>query len=425
MANELQSNINNKLLKQFAPAFESTAVAMKTTSQQLVNDFDASTGGAYGAVSMKRPTQDVPYRSPDGDMTGNVNPTRTGKVQAEVSPSGYITVYKENEQVEEALEFDQGKELMGHVTEDIITEAESELVDFMARNAALVSGDPTQPIAAWSDVAKSGALLKEAGAPTGKRYGLINCFDEVALANLQTQLGVNPEVSTAWAGAVIKSNFAGISDVMTTNNLPEYTAGNEVAALTLGATPSPTYTTYADTYRMTLTLAGATATTGTLKKGQSLQFPDTNLINFRNRRIVTNQGVKVPLTLTILEDAIADGSGDIVVTVSGAAIFEAGALGGYNTVDRALTSGDDVTVLDGASAIVRPALTYCKDFVGMGSVGLPKLHATDSSVVTYKGTSIRVHKFSDGVSNKNRYRFDMLPTFACFNPFWGVKVHGA
>ena len=60
----------------------------------------------------------------------------------------------------------------------------------------------------------------------------------------------------------------------------------------------------------------------------------------------------------------------------------------------------------------------------MGTVVLPKLHATDSMIVNHKGKSIRVHKFSDGVGNKNRYRFDMLPTFACFNPFWGGQLFG-
>jgi hypothetical protein len=105
MANNYQSNINNKLLKSFARAFESSTVLTNTVSKQLVNDFDASTGGDYGGVSMKRPPQYIPQRTADGDVTGSTNPVRTGKVQADVSD--YITVYVENTQVEEALEADQ------------------------------------------------------------------------------------------------------------------------------------------------------------------------------------------------------------------------------------------------------------------------------------------------------------------------------
>jgi len=422
MANDYQSNTNKKLLKSFAKAFESSTVLTNTVSKQLVNDFDASTGGDYGNVSMKRPPQYVPQRTSDGDVTGSTNPVRTGKVQASVSD--YITVYVENTQVEEALEADQLDQLLAPVAEDMVVELESELGGYMAENAAHTTGDPDTSIAAWADVANAGALLKDIGAPAGKRYGVIDCFDEVTLADLQTQLGVNPNVNEAWANAVVKEGFAGLNQVLTTNNLPQYTAGNDVTGITLGATPAATYTAYKDTYRMTITLSGFTATTGTLNKGTTLEFPATHLVNMRNRKTLFKAGAAIPLTLTVLNDYTADGSGDITAEVSGAAIYETGVNAAFNTVDRALASGDTVTIRETADAIYRPGLAYCEGFVGMGSVVLPKLHATDSMVMNHKGSSIRVHKFSDGAGNKNRYRFDILPTFATFNPFWGVRMNG-
>lgn len=428
MANNYQSNINNKLLKAFARAFESSTVLTNTVSKQLVNDFDASTGRAYGAVSMKRPPQYVPQRTTDGDVTNSTNPVRTGKVQASVSD--YITVYVENTQVEEALEADQLDQLLKPIAEDMVVTLESELGEFMSTNAALTSGDPDTSIAKWSDIANAGALLKDIGAPTGKRYGVIDCFDETVLADLQTQLGVNPEVNEAWANAVVKEGFAGLSQVLTTNNLPQYTSGDSVTGITLGATPSATYTSYKDTYRMALDLTGFTTTTGTLTAGTTLSFPASSLVNMRNRKTLFKSGSKIALTLTVLPDTdgsttyTADGSGDITAQVSGAAIFETGVDAAFNTVDVPLTSGDTVTILETASTVYRPSLAYCEGFVGMGSVVLPKLHATDSMIMNHKGSSIRVHKFSDGAANKNRYRFDILPTFACFNPFWGVRMNG-
>ena len=428
MANDYQSNINKKLLKAFAPAFESSSVLLKTVSKQLVNDFDPSTDGDYGQVAMKRPPQYVPQRTVDGDLTsGAANPVRTGKVQAKVSD--YITVYVENTQVEEALEADQLDKLLQPIAEDMIIELESETAQFMANNAALTSGDPDQPIDAWSDVANAGALLKDIGAPTGKRYGVIDCFDETALANLQTQLGANPTVVTAWDSALIKQNFAGL-DVLTTNNLPEYTSGNDVTGITLGATPAATYTAYKDTYRMSLTLAGFTVTTGTLGAGTTLEFPATSLVNMRNGKVLRKSGAAIALTLTVLPDSsgglvyTADGSGNITCDVSGAAIYETLLNGAFNTTNRALAFGDLVTIRETVSTVYRPGLAYCEGFVGVGSVVLPKLHATDSMIMNHKNVSIRVHRFSDGVGNKNRYRFDILPTFACFNPFWGVRMNG-
>lgn len=426
MPNNFQSNINDKLLKSFIKGFESSTVVMNTVSKQLVNDIDASTGGAGTPVSMKRPPQYVPVRSADGDMTGSANPIRTGKVSARVSDNGYITVFIENTQVEEALEADQLDELLRPISEDMVVECESELLSYMTRAAALTSGDPDIGINKWSDVARAGALFKETGAPSGKRFAAINSFDETALADLQTQLGVNPDVNAAWAGAVVKERFAGLDQVLTTNNLAEYTSGIPGAGpITLAATPSATYTSYKDTYQMSLDLAGLTATTGTLKAGQQLQFASSLLVNMRNRKVVRENGSGVPITLTVLADVTADGSGDVTVQVSGAAINEAGVDGAFNTVKVALTSADVVTVLGTADTDYRPALAYCEGFVGMGSVVLPKLHATDSSIINYKGVSIRVHRFSDGVTNVNRYRFDILPTFATFNPFWGMHLNGS
>lgn len=428
MANNYQSNTNKKLLKSFASAFESSTVITNTVSKQLVNDFDPSTDGDYGQVSMKRPPQYVPQRTVDGDLSsGAANPVRTGKVQAKVSD--YITVYVENTQVEEALEADQLDELLKPIAEDMVIELESETAQFMATNAALTSGDPDSPIAAWSDIANAGALLKDIGAPSGKRYGVIDCFDETALADLQTQLGVNSEVKTAWDTALVKRNFAGL-DVLTSNNLPEYTTGNDVTGITISVAPNSSYADFKDTYRMSLVLAGFTSTTGTLGAGTTLTFPATSLVNMRNGKVLRKSGAAIPLSLTVLPKAdgstvyTADGGGLIAVEVSGAAIFETGLNAAFNTVNRALDAADTVTITETASTVYRPSLAYCEGFVGVGSVVLPKLHATESMIMNHKGSSIRVHRFSDGVGNKNRYRFDMLPTFACFNPFWGVRMNG-
>ena len=152
---------------------------------------------------------------------------------------------------------------------------------------------------------------------------------------------------------------------------------------------------------------------------------DTVLVREPTNRGACSTDGADPFTATIITGGTADGSGDLTVLVSGAAIFEAGINGNFNTVSRAIASADSVTVLGTADTAYRPALAYCEGYVGMGSVVLPKLHATDSSIINYKGSSIRVHRFSDGVSNVNKYRFDILPTFAVFQPSWGMQLFGS
>lgn len=419
MANELQGNINKKLLRSFTKNFMADVVAAKTVERQLiVTNFDPSTGTQ---VAMKRGVQYTPQRTNDGDLTSaTANPIRVGQVLGEVGQ--YITVFVENTQVEEALETDQLDQLLAPIAQDMAITLESELVDRMAKNAALVSGVTGTSVNKWSDVAEAGALMKEIGVPMGEMYSLISNFEEVKLANVQSGLGVNPQVGEAWTTATVRERFAGFDRVLTSNNLPQYTAGTATAAA-LSATPIATYTQYKDSYQMTLALSGVTPATGTFKAGQQIQIAASKLVNMRNQRLVKKDGNGVPITLTVLEDTAAVG-GVASIKVSGAAIIEAGVLSSFNTVNRALTSGDALVFLGTASADVRPSLFYHKQFYGLGSVQLPKLHSLDSNVMNFDGFSIRVHRFSDGIGNKNRYRFDMLPTFACFNPFWGGQLYG-
>lgn len=419
MANELQGNINKKLLRSFTKNFMADVVAAKTVERQLiVNDFDPSTGTQ---VAMKRGVQYTPQRSNDGDLTAaTANPIRVGQVLGEVGQ--YITVFVENTQVEEALETDQLDQLLMPIAQDMAITLESELVDRMAKNAALTSGTTGTAVNKWSDIANAGALMKEIGTPMGEMYALISNFEEVALANVQSGLGVQTEVGEAWRTATVRERFAGFDRVLTSNNLPQYTRGTATAAA-LSATPIATYTEYKNTYQMNLALSGVTPSTGTFKAGQQIQVAASKLVNMRNQRLVKKDGNGVAITLTVLEDATAAG-GVVTVKVSGAAIIEAGVLSSFNTVNRALTSGDALVFLGSASADLRPGLFYHKQFFGLGSVQLPKLHSIDSNVMNFDGFSIRVHRFSDGLGNKNRYRFDMLPTFACFNPFHGGQLFG-
>lgn len=420
MANELQGNINKKLLRSFTKNFMADVVVSKSVERQLVvNDFDPSTGTQ---VAMKRGVQYTPQRSNDGDLTAaTANPIRVGQVLGEVGQ--YITVFVENTQVEEALETDQLDQLLSPIAQDMAITLESELVDRMAKNAALTSGTAGTSVSTWEHVAEAGALLKEIGAPMGEKYAVISNFEEVKLANVQSGLGVNPNVNDAWGTATIRERFAGFDRVLSSNNRPSYTTGTATAAA-LSATPIATYTQYKNSYQMTLSLSGVTPATGTFKAGQQIQIAASSLVNLRNQRIVKKDSNNVPITLTVLQDATAV-AGAVQIVVSGAAIYEAGVLASFNTVNRALASGDALVFRGSANTNLSPSLFFHKGFYGLGSVQLPKLHATDSNVMNFDGFSIRVHRFSDGLGNKNRYRFDMLPTFACFNPFLGGQLYGA
>ena len=431
MANSLDSNTAEKLVKQFAANFVSDGVLTQTCGKQVVEDFDASTGDK---VSMKRPTRYVPQRTPDGDFTSkDFNPINTGKIQGEVGE--YITIFTEMKDLEMALQLDQlgdGSEnmntLLGSAAYDMAVEYESDLGARMMKAAALSSGDVGTAISKWSDIATPGSLLDEIGAVKGNRYCAINSFAEQNLADFQTSLGVNTEVSSALNDATIRRKFAGFDNVMTTNNLPSKTHGTESNDLAVAGAPIQTYNKAKDTMQMTLSLKGGD-NNGTLTAGQQLRITDKYFVNMRNHKIVLNSsGAQESFTCTVLEDATADGAGNYSVVVSGASIFETGVNGAYNTIAGLIAIDDVVEVLGTEDVTYRPNLAYCgPEFFGCGSVELKPLTNCISKVITDNnlGISIRLTMDSDIIGNRNFARWDILPTFVCYNPFFGVQVGGS
>ena len=61
----------------------------------------------------------------------------------------------------------------------------------------------------------------------------------------------------------------------------------------------------------------------------------------------------------------------------------------------------------------------------MATVKLPKLYSTDTVATTEDGFSIRVSKYADGDANTQKIRFDLLPAFVTFNPFFAGLGYGS
>ena len=431
MANQLNSNVTDKLMRAFIPAFDSNRNLSKmisTNAKNLVENFDETTGDTAGAVRMKRPLQFVPHRTDDGDMSSTtVNPISVGTVPAEVGQ--YVTVHLEMTDVERALESADVDLAMSEVVmpaaEDMCNEVESELGRRMSEAAALTSGDPDNQINDWADIAAAGTTLKAIGLPMGKKYCVINPFDGLALSADQRGLQANPEVGSANRDATIASMYAGFNTVMTQDNMPVFTSGTQLTGLTVATAPVQTYNANKDSYQQTITITGGTSGK-TLAAGQSVVVGGVNMVHLRNHKKVRGQGgTFIPLTLTVLQSATFDGSGNATVVFSGASIFESGVLGAYNTVDAAIVVGASMTVLEStANEEYSPGLAFHEAFFGMGSIKLPKFDTTDTSFTSKDGLNFRIAKYADARANKHRVRIDFRPTWACLNPFFGEKVYG-
>lgn len=420
MANVLDKNTSQLVLKKFVKGFMDDRVLLQTVNTQLLEGvLNPNTGST---VQFKRPHRYQAVRTATGDMTGQANNIVSATVTA--AASEYITVNINYSQFEQALQLNQLDEILRPAHKQMTTELERETATFMIDNAGLTNGTPGTAISEWGDVAKNSALLQSLGINGQDMYAAMNPFTTQDLANTQSGLasGDNDLVNLAWRKAQISQDFGGLQGLMS-NSLGSYTTGTITGSGTVDATPTATYAALKDTYQMTIDLAGF-ASGATINKGQQISFPASLMLNQQNKnQILGTGGAAVPFVGTVLADAVADGSGDITVTISGAAIIDA-TNPQYNTVSKAIEAADVVTVLAAANTVYQPGLFYTDEYVGVGSVDLPRLEGWTSEVLNVDGYSIRMTLASDPITNVQQVRFDLLPSFAVFNPMFGGQFFG-
>ena len=420
MPNNLSSNITRKVARIFLDKFESARVLTKTVDTQLLsNKFNPSTGSI---VDFKRPTDYRSIRTSGGDISASTkSDIIAGKASGVVQD--YFTVATEWTNIEEALQLDQLDEILAPMATRLVTDLELDWSSYMVKNANLKYGNPGTAIDAWSDVAGAAAFMDSVGVPMdGEKYYVVNPFVAATLASAQSALLANKLVETAWEKAQISANFGGLR-ALTASTLASYTSGTASdRAGTLASNPTVTYVAAKDTMQQSLAVTGFSAN-ATVKAGEIITIAARNRLNLSTRRpILDASGATIIFSGVVTADVTLGASGDGTLVVSGAAIFEAN--GQYNTVASAPVSGDVVTLLGSASTLYQPAMFYHKQAFGLGTVKLPKLYEGDTIATTEDGMSIRVTKYSDGDANKQKIRFDLLPAYATFNPFFAGQGFG-
>lgn len=413
-------------MKAFIPAIEKQRVLSKTVNTQVFQGQFNPSSGDY--VDIKRPHQYKAKRTAGGDISAlTANSIIAGKATAQVQ--NYITVDIDWTNKEEALQLDQLEEILKPAAEECVTELETSFCDFMITRSGLATGTPGTAIDAWSDIAAQMSLLKSIGVPMGEVYSVMNPFTIQNLASAQTGLSADPSrlVQTAWEQAQISTPFAGLRAI-SSNSLSTWVSSDAAdRAGALAANPTVTYVAHKDTMIQSLSVTGFTAAS-TLKAGDILEFSGTGALarsythQKTHKTIIDGAGAALPWRCTVTADVLLDGAGAGTVLVTGPAIFESG--GAYDNISAAPVAGDVVDVLGAASAEYQPNLFYHKDAFAIAFVKLPKLYSTDSVATTSDGLSIRVSKYSDGDANTQKIRFDLLPAFACLNPFFAGKGFG-
>lgn len=427
MANNLSSNVSTKVAKVFGTAFESSRVISKTVNTQFMANGNGVQNDTGDTVYMKRAPQYSAIETSDGDISGSTkNDIGIGRIAATVQD--YITVPINYTNLEEVTQLDQLQEILAPAAEELATTLELNLAEKMLQNAGLAYGTPGTIADSWEDVAGMAALASSVGMPgAGERYYVMNPFTAMKLSSAQNGLNASDKlVQTAWEQAQISSNFGGVR-ALTSNSLKSFTSGSiSDRAGTLASTPDATWATHKDTMIQSLSLAGLSASL-TIVPGDILEITGRYYVNARNKQLVLGaDGNPIKRRMTVVTGGTTDGSGNITVTATCAAIY--GASGGlneqYTNADSALTSGDVVTVLGAASTVYQPNMFYHKNSFALATLKLPKLHSTDTIMTSKDGLSMRISKYADGDKNAQRWRIDMLPVMGVINPLFIGQGYG-
>lgn len=424
--NVLTENTTTPLAKAFIKAFESSRVITKTVDTQLLSGvFNPASGTT---ADFKRPHDYKSDRTATGDISSVdrsdiVTAKATGIVQ------NYFTVHADWDEVDEALKLDQLDQVLAPMATRIITDLELDFGAYMYKNCNLHYGSPAKAIDAWSDVAGADALMTSMGVPgEGERYYVMNPYVTTNLANVQNALASGPDklITTAWENAQVSRNFGNMK-AMQSAALASYTSGTLSAganrAGAINGTVNVTYAVNKNTMTQSIPVDGFGAGSDTIKAGEIIQITGRNRLGLATRSaFLDGTGSQVLWSGVVTADVtLSSGAGTLVV--AGPAISETN--GQYNTCDSVLANNDVVTILNAAaSTVYQPAMFYHKQAFGIGSVPLKKLFATDTIATTKDGMQIRVSRYSDGDANKQKVRFDLLPAYVTFNPFFAGQGFG-
>ena len=424
--NNLGSNFSTKLLGLgFIKPCETSRVHSKNVDTQfLKGKFDPRAGST---IDIKKPHDGKTIRTSDGDISlSTKSDIVAGKAQATVQ--NYFTSAVEYGEFDEARKLNELQKILEPYAQRIVTDMEVDFGQYMHDNANGYVGTVGTAADAWSDIAAADAYLKSLGVKMDAPwYAAINPYTCAELADVQRSLGSGGTsgslVKTAWEKALISDNVGGLT-VMTSNTLGTVaTQSGADRAGTLSSNPSVDYVTHKDTYVQTLPVTGFQANLE-VKKGERLTIAGRYRLNQSTRTpFFDSAGAKILFSAVVAADVTLGASGDGNITIVGPAIYES--TGAYNTVDSAPVSGDVVTLLGSAATTYQPNLFWHKNAFGLAFCDMRKLYATDSMFKTKDGLRMRVSRYSDGDANTQKVRFDILPAYATYNPYWAGHLWGS
>jgi len=278
------------------------------------------------------------------------------------------------------------------------------------------------PIDSFVKFARGTERLDQYACPQDDRSAVLSPESNWALAGSQTALFLQSVGQPAYRTGEI-GTIGGVKTYMS-QGVPTFTAGTgaDAAAQIDGAGQSVTYATVKDTESVpgtqVLNLKGFGASVLTIPKGTVFTIAGVFAVN-----PVTKAVLPFLQHFTVLVDANSVvTTGLAAVTITPAIISAAGA---FQSVSAAPADSANVVIAGGASVAYRQNMIFHKNAFALAMVPLTKpAGAVTVARESYKGLSVRLIPYYDGLTDVSNWRCDVLFAVKTVDPRLAVRVTG-
>lgn len=367
---------------------------------------DEFTEGRGDTVTMKLPNS---YEATNGPVL-SVNDTTTGSVPVTIDKWATLGIqFTDKERTFSVIRF----------REEILVPAMRGIANKIDRDiwrASLQSynwvGNAGTAVNGWDDVGRARQRLLEGAAPT-PYVAVLNPADETGLLNAFTALS---NTQTAAKSALEDAELTKVAGMRMygTQNLPTLTTGTRVngaGLLTNGTSQTSTWTSVRTTQTQSLICDGFGAA-ATVKAGEVFTLGTVAAGMLAVNPVPGDATLGKPAQsylqqFVVTDDATADGSGNITLTISPPLITS----GPYQTVSMTSANTDGLNLVFQGSASTTYTANVAMHRNAIAFVNRPLVMpegVTDCARETYKGLSMRFAPVWDGINSNQRWRFDVV-----------------
>jgi hypothetical protein len=280
-------------------------------------------------------------------------------------------------------------------------------------------GTPGQTIDSVTDYSEGPKRLDNLAVPRTMRAGVLAVDDHWALSN---SLNFHPSSSDIARTAIEDAELPllGGTNAYMSQSVITLTTGTRAssgAAQVNGAGQVKTYDQVNSDYTQTMAIDGLAAG-ATINAGEVFTIADVFAINPR-----TKAPQSFLYQMTVLEDAVADGTGAIAALKFQCPIIVGGA---YATVNAAPADGAAITFMGDASTAYRQNAVFHKSALQLtfAKLVMPRSGRAAYSTDKNTGITIRYWETSDGTNDTHLHRWDILFGRTNVDPRLGTRISG-